>query len=497
MSDAPTFSAPAGPTLGLQGYNLSRKVRNLDPATSTLSRKRQRAAALLRLMRRSRNLHKDEAMTDTIKRMVETLAKSVADIVEAGGDQQTTLLAKSFEEFGDHLGAALIEHTDGAVAEAMTKITPARDPLFKNLGTVGEVANLVNDLTEQVAALQSNEEAPISEDVADLLNHSLATAELALREAVNEQVMLPDEDGSYGDDGDGDGVHVVVLKSADGQSEIEGRTKLPEDLAKFATHPDLLAAAEIELACDVLTKNGVDEGALSKVFDGGDSLTKLANMDGTQADAGQDSGDDGSEGDAGDPLQQLIMLGRLLAASMIQLNGIVRQIEGDDGSMVDPDNDGDDDSSPETDTDQDAGSGEPDATRQPTDGSQDDQKKKPPFAKSAPDGVTVAVDGATVARGVVSAAVADLRKEMGGQIADISDMLKKVLAMPQSPIAIVGPSGSLTKAQDSAPAGSSQAISSERVSAILAKMSDDDAAAARYQISSLGRPAEQVLAKHL
>src|ERR1700712_1510605 len=95
-----TFTAPTSPTTGLQSYNLDRRITNLDPATaaldrrgknvpsagSPLSRLRVRLAAA-RKRRPANNGHMEKSfMNDTIILMVDTLKKSVNEIIEAGVD---------------------------------------------------------------------------------------------------------------------------------------------------------------------------------------------------------------------------------------------------------------------------------------------------------------------------------------------------------------------------------------------------------------------------
>jgi hypothetical protein len=213
MSGA-TFTANPNPTVGLQGYDLERKVKHLVPATSHLLNMR-----LLRAVRNRRakakdgtsTLKKDNGMPDaTLLAMVDTLSRSVTDIVGAGGDDRNELLAKSFTEFTEALTEAISDEQEAVVADALAKMAPEEaDPLYKGMGTVGRIANMVSRLAADITAIKEGKEwyanagpgggaeatdTP-SEEVEGYLDYCLAGAELAMRAAVNEHVeILTDDD---------------------------------------------------------------------------------------------------------------------------------------------------------------------------------------------------------------------------------------------------------------------------------------------------------------
>lgn len=510
MSGASTFSAPAGPTVGLQGYNLDRRVKNLDPSTSHVLRQRLRRAAARRAkQRRGQELQKDHVMTDAIKPMVDTLARSVSDIVAAGGDERDALLAKGFGEFLEALNQRVGASVAEQVADDLAKRAPAEEPLFKGLGTVGRVANLVSQIATQTAQIKAGKDwwggppgtdqhasvDPPSEEVEAYLDQCLASAELAMRAAVNEHVDIADDD-----DEDGEGQRIVVLKSADGAEDIRVKTALPEELAKFACDPAALDQALLDQACGTLLAFGVKEEVLGKVL-GGDDLAKAfppgpsASMRRPAAPApgggaqeteqAQDPEQDAEGEDGNDPVEMLQVAGRLAAALMIQLDGISRLIEGEEGAEG------------ETDANAAGDPNQPAAQEQAGEGAgqaaggagEEEGKKRNPFAKAA-DGPDVAA----LAKGVVDEQVGALRKEFGSALDDIKATLNRVLQLPQAPKAILGELGHLSKAADTP--GTEIDLSPENVAMVLEKMAPDDKAAAIYQIQRGAAPG-RVLAKHL
>ena len=194
MSEA-TFSSPTGPTTGLQGYDLEKPVKNLFPMLPIRVKANADAA---RHLARKRRLHmrKDHPMDAIIEAMTGTLSKSVADIIEANPENRDELLAKTFGEFQAALEAEVVGELE--------KLAP-EEPLFKGLGAVGKIANLVSYVSREVSNIQSGKEwsgqeklpadaDPASDGVAELLDHMVAVGELALRAAVNEHVDIADDD---------------------------------------------------------------------------------------------------------------------------------------------------------------------------------------------------------------------------------------------------------------------------------------------------------------
>jgi len=504
MSGA-TFSANPNPTVGLQGYDLERKVKHLVPATSHLLNMR-----LLRAVRNRRakakdgtsTLKKDIGMPDaTLQAMVDTLSRSVTDIVGAGGDDRDELLAKSFTEFTDALTEAISDEQEAVVADALAKMAPEEaDPLFKGMGTVGRIANMVSRLAADIAAIKEGKEwygnaAPgggkeatdtPSEEVEAYLDYCLAGAELAMRAAVNEHVdILTDDDPP-------DGMQELVVKSADG-ADVRLMTALPEELAKFATHPDVLDQAMLDQACGVLLAVGVEEAALNKLFepDGDDKLSKLdpsmTGGAGGGAPGGQGAPDDEAaegEEEPTDMIGALHIVGRCLSAALIQLDGVLGQLQGGDAG-ADPAATGDDPdqmAGAEQGAEQDQGDGAD--KEEPTAGadgeSEEDKKKKNPFAKAAPTGTLAKRDPAVT--------------ELQRQVTSLTATLEKVMGLPQVPKAVLGKGGKLEKQVDTG--GDPDAMTEEAIADTLEKMTDpNDRAVALYKIQR-GTPPEVALAKY-
>ncbi len=249
------------------------------------------------------------SLRGTIEAMVGTLSKSVADINSAGGD--AALLTKTFTEFTDGLS--------GLVDADLAKRAPVEEPLYKGLGTVGRVANLLGCVAERVEAIRagydnkwqmpsengpSNKIEPSdvpSADVADLLTNVVHMAELALRAAVNEHVTLADDDEV--EKGAPAGFELIQVPDGDDPNTYAVlKTALPEPLAKYATDPNVLQDAIIENGLATMMAAGVPEEALSKLFDeGGEALAKKfppkKNPDGSDAGDGA-TGGDGTGSDA-------------------------------------------------------------------------------------------------------------------------------------------------------------------------------------------------------
>lgn len=516
MSGA-TFTASANPTVGLQGYDLERKVKHLVPATSHLLNMR-----LLRAVRNRRakakdgtsTLKKDIGMPDaTLQAMVDTLSRSVTDIVGAGGDDRDELLAKSFTEFTEALTKAVGDEQEAAVTEALAKMAPEdADPLFKGLGTVGRIGNLVSRLSNDIAAIKDGKDwygitppagSPEttdkpSEEVEAYLDYCLAGAELAMRAAVNEHVeILTDDDPP-------EGMQELVVKSADG-ADIRVKTALPEELAKFATHPDVLDQAMLDQACGVLLAVGVEEAALNKLFEpeGDDKLTKLDPNMAAGAGGGVPPGE-GAEGEEEptDMIGALHIVGRCIAAALVQLDGVLGQLQGDVGTMGHnggPPMEGAEDGAEQTAADEgaeqggsetgaEAGQGDDASKEEPAAGgdgeSDEDKKKKNPFAKSAPTGTLAKVAPS-------DPAVVELQKQVTG----LTATLEKLMALPQVPRAVLGQGGKLEKAVDNG--GDPDAMTAEAIADVLEKIDDPVAKAEAIYKIQRRVPPSVALAKFL
>jgi hypothetical protein len=334
MSES-TFSQSASPTTGLTNYSVEPRAKELYPAPTIKGRSRNRHAAWRKRFP-SRGTMKKESTTmnanHTIEAMVDTLRKSVTSIAASNAANRDDLLAKSFDEFRAALGGEI----EGQLAKAAPK---AEEPLFKGLGGVGRVANLVGTLASQISTIQNGYESwqgrdgnppsdadPASPELVEHLEDLLAHAEGILRVAVNEHCE-PLDDGD-----NGDGYHVVMVPMSDGGGEVAVKTDLPTDLAKYATDPDGIDVFFADMAFSTLARAGVDTEALSKALAGGD-LAKDASMMGaaqpTPADAGAaQPGDDGTGADGTDGGDPLDTLARLAALMMIQVDYLKQMVDG-------------------------------------------------------------------------------------------------------------------------------------------------------------------------
>jgi hypothetical protein len=343
-----TFSAPPGPTQGLQGYALDRGPKELYPATMAglLSRLRRTIAARRKAKRGA--LKKDNPMTTAIATslpdFLTTLQASVTDILaKAAPDQRDALLKQTFDEFGTELGKAIGTSFEEELAKG-APLGPEReeDPLLKGLGCVGRIAQLVQGLAEQARNIKEGRnlyayistdskdapkpDDPASEEVGDLLDGMLRLGEMALRAAVNEHVVVADD----GDDEDNlpEGHRLVLVPSADDPGDerlaIVVKTALPEDLAKFAIDPALLDEMRIEAGAILLAHGGVDSDSLEK-FLGGEELAKADGVDG-------EGGEMGMEEEPTDPID---IIGRLAAAIVLQTSALKDALDGDGGEMGD------------------------------------------------------------------------------------------------------------------------------------------------------------------
>jgi hypothetical protein len=498
-----TFTAPTSPTTGLQSYNLDPRIKQLDPATtdldrrtktvpgkgSSLARLRVRLAAARR--RPAPTGHMEKAfMSATIAQMVDTLKASVSEIIDAGVPNRAELLEKSYDEFAVALNGEL-EKAVAAASEPLAGVSDVgEEPLFKGLGVVGRVASLVSYIASQVKNIQDgvdyqgqtakDDADKPSDEVTMYLGHALSFAELAMRAAVNEHVDIAEP----GDDDDD--ASFMVLKSFDGSEDFRVKTLLPAELAKFAIDPSHLDAANLNIASAILTEFGVEQDALSKLFEPanenalrkaapGATVTADPNADATPANGGDTT--DAGDGSDQDPMGMLNLLGRLLAAAMIQLQSFMDAVGGGDA--------GDDTGAdPNADPNADAGASAtppatpPAAAADATPPANDDDKKKPPFGKAAPTGDLAKVADPELTR-------------LQGQVTRLTEQMTKLAAHPEAAKAMLDISGEGTLAKG-APAG---ALTAEQIAERMEKLSPDDRAAAMYKITR-GADPEVALRKH-
>jgi hypothetical protein len=316
MSES-TFSQPSSPTSGLQPYDLEPVPKEVYPAP-TPGRRRNRHAAWRKrfLSRGSMNKGNLTMSHHTIEAMVDTLRKSVASIAKAPADQHDELLAKSFGEFQ----AVLKAEVDGELA----KRAPAtEDLLFKGYGCVGAVASMVSMIADKIQDIANGgpswksdgSKDPASEDMLDALDGLLMHAQGILHMAVNEHCVP-------GDEGDDD-MHVVMVKCADG-TDVQVKTHLPVELAKFAADPNDIDNLFAQVGFGVMAQAGVDPEVLSKALEGGE-LRKDAGMMGMS----QETPDDGSGADIGmDDGNPLDTVSRLAALILITVDHINQQVNG-------------------------------------------------------------------------------------------------------------------------------------------------------------------------
>ncbi len=316
-------------------------------------------------------------MFETIEPMVATLQKSVEAIMNSDADNRGDLLAKTFSQFSAAAQGEL-EKQDNALADDLLgklESEGALDvPLFKGMGAVGMIANLVSSITDKVHCIQEGldyvgqkepgeRSDPASAEVSEMLDHLVAMAELTLRAAVNEHVDPLGEDEDP--DNLGEGMHLVIIPHADypdsAEHAIVAKSWLPDELRKFATDPEMLAEGALTTGAAMFELGGVSSESLSKFF-GNDGLAKAVPgqndpnagaggaMGGGSGDGTGDGSGDGT-GDGGgalpdqsneDPLE---VLGRILALALVQLDHIRQMVEGtnepiDGSTATDEGNDG-------------------------------------------------------------------------------------------------------------------------------------------------------------
>lgn len=332
MSDAPTFSAPSSPTSGLQPYDLDRRVKSLAPGVAADTRLRRRPV-IRRLIRPPSHM-KDALVMKNFPRMVEALHKSVADIVVKAPADRDELLAQSFAEFEAAAAPELEKAVANGAEEALAKFAdenPAptgEEPLYKGLGCVGAVANMMSSLANQVARIKSGDnygspsdtKDPASDDVSALLDHLVMVGELALRAAVNEHVEVADPDEEMDDEMS----YVEAPTAEDADASLILKCALPMELAKFASDPASITMAVVELGSTLLLDAGVPQETLSKVFEiNGEALAKdaggVVDDQAGAGDAGAGTPDDGSgQGGLAELIKQIEVFGRIGAVLLLQ-----------------------------------------------------------------------------------------------------------------------------------------------------------------------------------
>lgn len=411
----------------------------------------------------------------TFEKMVGTLHKSVTDIVAAAPENRDELLATSFAEFeaavAPELHKAVVEETGEALAKFVTENGgQAQEPLFKGLGSVGRIANLVSTVARMAKDIQDgtgydNEGDAASDEVASLLDHMVAVGELALRAAVNDHVEVADPDEAVDDD-----LSYVSVPNAeapdDDSASMVLKTVLPMELAKFACDPAGIALAIMELGSGLLLDVGVPQETLSKLFevDSADVLAK---------DAGgvpqpQDGGDQAQAGaDPNDLGAQLEIMGRIVAAALMQVDHVMQIVEGgssagsmdgqdpgmDDGSAdagADGADAGTDADGADADAEGDDAAAAPDASAPPAGGDDSKpadgdapEKKKNPFAKSG----DLLANDLRKQMDDMKAEMAKMASAPNPQIAELQAQITRLSAQPQAPKGVVQATG-LSKVAD-------------------------------------------------
>lgn len=448
MSEA-TFTQSSSPTSGLTNYDLEPGPKELYPAPTPGRQKRKRLAAWRKRYLSSGMTKGYPTMTEnTIEAMVEMLSKSVAAIVKDSSDtgNRDALLSKSFAEFSD----ALSEQIEGALA----KMAPAaEEPLFKGLGAVGRIANLVSTLANNVRDIQNGYDSwqlgpnnaipanadPASPEVVEHLEDLLAHSEMILRCAVNEHCEPMD-------DGEDPGHHMVVMVPMGDGGEMAVKCDLPEDLAKFATDPAAIADMLADHSFSLLEKAGVDSDSLSKAI-AGEGLAKDFGGGGAAPNDGSGADNSALPEGMGDE-DPLTTLGRLAALMMIQIDYIQQEVNGTN-EPTDP-------------TGEDAGTDPTDAGGSPGTDPNAAPAATPPVTKA--EGVddlakiAASMDDETLAKVLKSKGIdidhltkmADENARLRAENEEFDALAKTVLAQPAAPKAPLYVSGTIAKGAEDA-----------------------------------------------
>jgi hypothetical protein len=346
MSESATFTQSASPTTGLTAYAVERNVRNLYPQAWMRIQGKLRRHVATRSRHHGGTKKKDYDMNEAIERMVGALSTSMSSIALSSAENKGDLIKRDMDQFSTVLREAIqselakaadagaIEHAEGQL-------------LYKGIGTVGRIANMLSSIASNVENIkrgvdykgqsEGDGDKP-SEEVDEMLDHLVLMGELILRAAVNEDVapLMDDEDPDHM----GEGVHLIMIPHPDHADDEEHhlvvKTVLPTDLAKFATHPVALLDLAADVGEFVMAKGGVDVAELAKAAETGD-LAKAAQPDPSMGGAGGDpaSGGDPAAGGGAmpdDPSMNdpLTVLGRLAACMMVVIDHLQEAVSGTD-----------------------------------------------------------------------------------------------------------------------------------------------------------------------
>jgi hypothetical protein len=266
---------------------------------------------------------------DTIISMVDTLSKSVSGIALADTADREALLKTTFQEFQDALVGQVDADLGKAVEEQIEALAKggelvAAKPMYKGLGTVGRVAQLVSYVDERINAIKEGKDwsgqekasDPASATVNALLEGMLNAGMLAMSAAVNEKVA-PAEKAEFDEMGkatDHLPAGMILMKVAvPGLPEDDGvmvKTTLPVELAERALDPGILADAAVSLGADLMVLAGIEKADLDAF---------LAKADGEEIPPGEVEPGGGEEGEDMDPVE---MIGRLAAAILFTVDQI-------------------------------------------------------------------------------------------------------------------------------------------------------------------------------
>jgi hypothetical protein len=462
-----TFSQPTSPTAGLQNYNLERGPKALYPGPDVgLSVRRRRAARRLLILRRGLKKESTAMTIGTIEAMAGTLSKSVASIIQSNPTNRDELIEQSIAEYT----MAVVGEAENEFAEELGKAAPQEDDLFKGLGCVGRVANMLSLMANSVQEIQMGcssyavrdgqlppDADPASPEVCEMLDHLVAHAEAVLSAVVNEHCM-PMEEGEEAPEG----MHVMMVPLHDGMGKsLPVATDLPEELAKFACDPAALQEAAVERGLEMIEMAGVDVAPMVKMLQGGELQKDASGMppDPSAMQPGMSPGDDPSmpdDGtDGGDPIETL---GRLLALCMVVVDQISQAVDGQGGASDPTGEEGDpseDDPSGGVDPNAGAAAAAPGVSKSLT--IEDLSKLEGPQAEEALGKLMKAngLDMDTLRKAVTDAA--DLR----AQVAEYEVLSKRLLARAEPPKGPLVTSGALAKSgEDSlAPAAVEQDLS--------------------------------------
>jgi hypothetical protein len=436
MSESATFTQSSSPTSGLTAYSVERRVRDLYPQAWMRIQGKLRRPVATRSHQHGGTMKKDHDMNEIIERMVGALSTSMSSIAQSNADNKADLIKRDMEQFTEALRTEITgELAKAADAGALNQIEG--EILFKGIGTVGRIANMLSSIASSVENIkrgvdykgqtEGDGDKP-SEELDEMLDHLVLMGELILRAAVNEDVapLMDHEDPDHLEDG----VHVIMIPHPDHPDDEDHhlvvKTVLPGELAKFATHPEALVDMAADVGQFVLLKGGIDVEDLAKAAQAGD-LAKAAapqqNMPPAAGDQGAAGGGDPSDGTSAmpdDPSMNdpLTVLGRLAACMMVVIDHLQESVSGTDEPV-------------------DAGDqGQPDGSagqqQQPTPGAGGvPQGSEDGTGKSAPDGDLAKVFSEQL-QPLLSKIEQDGKDKLALQraVVELSDKLEKLSAQP-------------------------------------------------------------------